>query len=160
MKNTTIVYPGFFDPFTYGHHDLVKRASSVFDHVVIAVAKDSPKVSWFTFEERLQMVKEIFAAQKNVSVESFDGLLIQYLKKNNYKLILRGIRTVSDFEYEFQMSLANKAMDSTLETFFIMTDSRYSYLSSTLIREIVRLGGDVSMMVPDLVNKKMESKLK
>lgn len=154
MKST-IVYPGFFDPFTLGHLDLVNRATKVFDQTVVAVAQDSPKTSWFSFEERYAMVQEIFAGKNHVKVDSFNGLLIDYMKKNNYHTLLRGIRTVSDFEYEFQMSLANKMMDPNVETFFMMTDSKFSYLSSTLIREIARLGGDVSSMVPSLVHKNM-----
>lgn len=157
-KSSTIVYPGFFDPFTLGHQDLVNRATKVFDRVIVAIAQDSPKVSWFSFEERLGMVKNIFADRKDIQVESFDGLLIKYMQKNNYHILLRGIRTVSDFEYEFQMSLANKTMDPNVETFFMMTDSRFSYLSSTLIREIARLGGDVSSMVPPLVHQNMKKK--
>lgn len=155
---STIVYPGFFDPFTQGHLDLVNRATKVFDQTIVAVAQDSPKTSWFSFEERFSMVQEIFAGKNNVKVDSFNGLLIAYMKKNNYHTLLRGIRTVSDFEYEFQMSLANKTMDPNVETFFMMTDSKFSYLSSTLIREIARLGGDVSSMVPSLVHENMKKK--
>lgn len=157
MKKT-IVYPGFFDPFTMGHQDIVNRATQIFDQVVVAVAKDSPKSSWFSFEERFEMVKKVFADRDNVQVEAFDGLLINYVKKKGYKSLLRGLRTVSDFEYEFQMSLANKTMDLSIETFFMMTDSRFSYLSSTLIREIARLGGDVTQMVPPTVGEKIQKK--
>ncbi len=157
MKKT-IVYPGFFDPFTMGHQDIVNRATQIFDQVVVAVAKDSPKSSWFSFEERFEMVKKVFDGRDNVQVEAFDGLLINYVKKKGYKSLLRGLRTVSDFEYEFQMSLANKTMDLSIETFFMMTDSRFSYLSSTLIREIARLGGDVTQMVPPTVGEKIKKK--
>jgi pantetheine-phosphate adenylyltransferase len=150
MKKT-IVYPGFFDPFTLGHQDIVLRATDVFDEVIVAVAKHSPKTSWFSFEDRFEMIKEIFNDKPNVIVDSFDGLLINYLQEKNQKVLLRGIRTVSDFEYEFQMSLANKTMDASVETFFMMTESQYSFLSSSLIREIARLGGDVSQMVPTVV---------
>ena len=158
MKKSTVVYPGFFDPFTLGHRDIVTRATEVFDEVIVAVAKDSPKVSLFSFDERFEMAAEIFKANKSVRVDSFNGLLIDYMKKNHDKALLRGLRTVSDFEYEFQMAQANKTLDSSVETFFMMTDSKYSYLSSTLIREIARLGGDVSQMVPDIVVKKIKSK--
>lgn len=156
MKKSNVVYPGFFDPFTLGHFDIVMRATEVFEEVVVAVAKDSPKVSLFSFPERLEMTQEIFREKKNVKVDFFDGLLINYMKKSNHKTLLRGLRTVSDFEYEFQMALANKTLDSSVETFFMMTDSKYSYLSSTLIREIARLGGDVSQMVPSIVVQKMK----
>ena len=158
MKKTFAVYPGYFDPFTMGHLDVVTRATEVFDEVVVAVAKDSPKVSWFSFPERFEMVSEIFRGKKNVKVDSFDGLLIEYMKKNNQRTLLRGLRTVSDFEYEFQMALANKTLDSHVETLFMMTDSKFSYLSSTLIREIARLGGDVSMMVPSVVGDNIKKK--
>ncbi len=141
-----------------GHFDVVSRATEVFDEVVVAVAKDSPKASWFTFPERFEMVSEIFRGKKNVKVDSFDGLLIDYMRKSNQKTLLRGLRTVSDFEYEFQMALANKTLDSNVETLFMMTDSKFSYLSSTLIREIARLGGDVSMMVPAVVGQNIKKK--
>ena len=157
MKKTA-VYPGFFDPFTLGHQDIVNRATHVFDVVTVAIAKDSPKVSWFTFAERFETAQEIFRGKKNVKVDSFDGLLIDYMKKNDQHILLRGLRTVSDFEYEFQMALANKMLDSEVETLFMMTDSKFSYLSSTLIREIARLGGDVSQMVPSVVAEYIKKK--
>jgi pantetheine-phosphate adenylyltransferase len=158
MKKSTVVYPGFFDPFTLGHQDIVTRATEVFEEVVVAVAKDSPKVSLFSFNDRFEMASEIFRNNKHVRVDSFNGLLIDYMKHNHDKALLRGLRTVSDFEYEFQMAQANKTLDATVETFFMMTDSRYSYLSSTLIREIARLGGDVSQMVPKIVVEKLKKK--
>lgn len=158
MKKSTVVYPGFFDPFTLGHQDIVVRATEVFEEVVVAVAKDSPKVSLFSFPERFEMAVEIFKDTKNVKVDSFDGLLINYMKKNGDKVLLRGLRTVSDFEYEFQMAQANKTLDASVETFFMMTDSRYSYLSSTLIREIARLDGDIGQMVPKIVSQRMKNK--
>jgi pantetheine-phosphate adenylyltransferase len=158
MKKSKIVYPGFFDPFTLGHRDIVTRATEVFDEVVVAVAKESPKVSLFSFNERFEMASEIFKNNKSVRVDSFNGLLIDYMKKNEDKALLRGLRTVSDFEYEFQMAQANKTLDASVETFFMMTDSKFSYLSSTLIREIARLGGDVSQMVPEIVVQKIKSK--
>jgi len=158
MKKSNVVYPGFFDPFTMGHYDIVMRASEVFEEVVVAVAQDSPKTSLFSFSERYEMVQEIFKGNKGVRVDSFNGLLINYMKKNDDRALLRGLRTVSDFEYEFQMALANKTLDASVETFFMMTDSKFSYLSSTLIREIARLGGDVSQMVPDIVAQKMKNK--
>lgn len=158
MKKSTVVYPGFFDPFTLGHQDIVVRATEVFEEVVVAVAKDSPKVSLFSFPERFEMAVEIFKDKKNVKVDSFDGLLINYMKKNDDKVLLRGLRTVSDFEYEFQMAQANKTLDASVETFFMMTDSRYSYLSSTLIREIARLDGDIGQMVPKIVSQRMKNK--
>lgn len=156
MKSKSIVYPGFFDPFTLGHLDIVSRSTKIFDQVVVAVAKDSPKVSWFSLEERMSMIREIFKDQPNVKVDSFQGLLINYVKNNKFTVLLRGIRTVSDFEYEFQMSLANKTMEPSIETYFMMTDAKYSFLSSTLIREIARLGGDVTNMVPGIVQEKIK----
>lgn len=152
------MYPGFFDPFTLGHLDIVLRSSKIFDQVAVVVAKDSPKSSWFSFEDRIEIVREIFSDQPNVLVDSFEGLLINYAKEKGFNVLLRGIRTVSDFEYEFQMSLANKTMESSIETYFMMTDSKYSFLSSTLIREIARLGGDISQMVPKIVQQKIKAK--
>ena len=151
-----IIYPGFFDPMTMGHLDLVHRATKIFDHVIIAVAKDSSKKYLFNFDERVSMIKEVFQNDSNITVEGFEGLLLHYLESNQFNVILRGLRTVTDFEYEFQMALANKNMNQQIETFFMMTDSKYSFLSSTLIREIFRLGGNISSMVPTAVFKSMQ----
>lgn len=151
MNKRTIVYPGFFDPFTLGHLNIVERAVKVFDVVVVAVAQDSPKRAMFSTQERIQMIQEVFQKREDVKVDQFHGLLVDYLKKKNSNILLRGIRTVSDFEYEYQMALSNKAMNENVETFFMMTEARHSFLSSTIAKEIAGLGGDVSQMVPQQV---------
>ncbi|MCB1197828.1 MAG: pantetheine-phosphate adenylyltransferase [Bdellovibrionota bacterium] len=158
MSESVIVYPGFFDPITLGHTNIVKRATGAFDRVVIALSKDSSKDPLFTFEERHALIDSIYATNRQVSVETFEGLLVHYLEKKSYRTVLRGLRTVSDFEYEFQMALANKTMNAEIETFFMMTDSKYSFISSTLIKEIARLGGSVREMVPGMVCESLERK--
>lgn len=158
MSIRTAVYPGFFDPFTNGHLNIVERASKIFDTVVVAIAGDSPKHGLFTVQERLDLTKEVLTGVPNVRVETFSGLLVDYAAQKDAAAIIRGIRTVSDFEYEFQMSLANKVMHPQVETLFIMTDSRYSYLSSTIIKEVARLAGDVSKMVPAAVARRLKEK--
>ncbi|MFH1262421.1 MAG: pantetheine-phosphate adenylyltransferase [Pseudomonadota bacterium] len=157
MKEIAI-YPGFFDPFTLGHMNIVERAVRVFGTVVVAVAGDSPKSAMFTGQERLEMIREVFRRSRNVKIEKFDGLLVHYVRKRKIPILLRGIRTVSDFEYEYQMALANKKLDEEVETFFMMTEGHYSYLSSTVIKEIARLGGDVSSMVPKEIDVRIREK--
>lgn len=152
------IYPGFFDPFTMGHMNIVERAAGIFENVVVAIASDSPKQGLFTIEQRVAMIHESLKSLKNVTVETFSGLLVEYAKKKKSAVLIRGLRTVSDFEYEFQMALANKVMVSSIETLFMMTDSRYSYLSSTIIREVARLRGDISEMVPEPVAKLIKEK--
>lgn len=158
MSLGTAIYPGFFDPFTMGHFNIVERASRVFDKVVVAVAADSPKQGLFSSDERVAMIKEALKSTKNVEVEGFKGLLVNYVLEKKSIVLIRGIRTVSDFEYEFQMALANKVMSEEIETFFMMTDSKYSYLSSTIIKEVARLGGDFSQMVPPSVMNLLKAK--
>ncbi|MCB0272999.1 MAG: pantetheine-phosphate adenylyltransferase [Bdellovibrionales bacterium] len=158
MPKSTAVYPGFFDPFTLGHVNIVDRAKDVFDTVIVAISKDSNKDPLFSFDERMALAEEIFKGDQSVRVEPFQGLLVHYMEKNDYRTILRGLRTVSDFEYEFQMALANKTMSQHIETFFMMTDSRYSFISSTLIKEIARLGGSVDNMVPAIISAKLKDK--
>lgn len=154
----TAVYPGSFDPFTMGHLNIVERAARVFEKVVVAVASDSPKQGLFTPQERVSMIKASLTSVKNVEVEQFSGLLVNYVLEKKSMVLIRGIRTVSDFEYEFQMALANKVMCQEIETFFMMTDSNYSYLSSTIIKEVARLRGDFSKMVPPAVMQYLKAK--
>ena len=143
-----VIYPGFFDPFTLGHLNIVERSQKAFGKMIVSVAKDSPKQSLFSAEERLTMVRDACSHLPGVHVELFSGLLIHYVERKHCKIIIRGIRTLSDFEYEFQMALANHELNETIETIFMMTDSKYSFLSSTLIREIGRLKGNIDNMVP------------
>lgn len=155
------VYPGSFDPLTLGHVNIINRGRYVFDKVVIAVSNTIAKSYLFEMKERVDIVKETFKDDADkIEVDSFDNLLVNYMHKRKATIILRGIRTVSDFEYEYQMALANKKLDKKIETVFMMTEGRYSYMSSTLIKEIFSLGGDISEMVPKAViahlkNKKM-----
>jgi pantetheine-phosphate adenylyltransferase len=157
-KEFVAVYPGFFDPLTLGHVNIVERAVRVFDRVIVAVAADSVKHSMFTPEERLEIIRETFPNNPKVVGDKFSGLLINYIKKSGAAVLLRGIRTVSDFEYEYQMALANKVLAEDVETFFMMTEGEYSYLSSTVIKEIARLGGDITHMVPQSVGARVRKK--
>lgn len=152
------LYPGSFDPFTYGHLNIIERAVQVFDEVVVAVAFNSRKTTLFTREERMDLLGEVFGGQPKVRVETFEGLLVNYARSKGCKAIVRGLRTISDFEYEFQMAQANKTMAPDVETFFMMTDQRFSYFSSSLIKEIAMLGGDVDKMVPPQVAKRIRQK--
>ncbi len=152
------VYPGSFDPLTYGHLNIIERGRLIFDKIIVAVAHNISKKTFFDFEERLGILREVLNGIDKVEVDGFEGLLVEYAKRKNATVILRGIRTVSDFEYEFQMALANKMLSPSMETMFMMTDAKYSYLSSSLIKEIVHFGGSVSSMVPPLVEKKLREK--
>jgi len=150
------VYPGTFDPITNGHIDVIKRALGVFDKIIIAVAeKSSRKETLFTMDERIAMIKEATKGMK-VEVDGFSELLVDYLKDKKIKVVIRGLRAVSDFDREFQMAVANNELYSDMETIFIMTDKKYFYLNSSLVRELARLGGSVKGLVP----KKVEIKLK
>jgi pantetheine-phosphate adenylyltransferase len=160
MQKNLAVYPGTFDPPTFGHLNIIERGLKVFDEIVIAVAGDTMKESLFTPEERVEMLKQIFVNKKNVRVDSFQGLLVDYVRKIRARVILRGLRTVADFEYELQMALANKKLYPDIETVFMMTEEYLSYFSSSLIKEIGKLGGRLTGMVPELVEKKLQEKLK
>ncbi len=152
------IYPGSFDPVTNGHLDLIQRASKIFGHVVVAALRHDSKHPLFTTEERMEMVTQATADLPNVSVDSFDGLLVDYARARGAKLILRGIRAVSDYEYELQMALMNRQLSSELETLFIPAAEQYSYLSSRIVKEVSRLGGDVSGLVPDAVVARLRAK--
>lgn len=155
------VYPGSFDPITYGHINLIERGLKLFDKIIVAISyNQSGKRSFFSIDERVNIVKEIFKAEKRVLVEPFKGLLVDYVRSKNIKIVLRGLRTVADFEFELQMSLANKKMYNKLETVFMMTEGKYSFLSSTIIKEILSLGGSVKELVPDVVIKQFNERLK
>ncbi len=158
MRHDLAVYPGSFDPFTLGHFNIVGRAAQIFDRVIVSVAEDSDKNAMFSPEERFEMISKIFHGSKSIEVDRFQGLLVHYLREKNCRVLLRGIRTVSDFEFEYQMALANKTLNDEVETFFMMTEGRYSYLSSTVIKEIARLGGDIGTMVPQEVVQYVRSK--
>jgi len=145
------VYPGTFDPLTRGHMSLIYRGLRVFDTVVLAVAKSTPKKTCFSLEERVEMARESFAEEPHIVVESFDGLLIDYALHRGAGSILRGLRAVSDFEYEFQMALMNRRLAREVQTVFLMTDYRWMYLSSTIVKEVALHGGNVKGLVPEPV---------
>ena len=154
-----IIYPGTFDPITYGHIDVVGRALQLFDEVVLAIAADSTKKPLFSIEERKAMAeKALVEFGAKVRVTSFEGLLIKYVLSENSRAILRGLRAVSDFEFEFQMALMNRKLDDSIETLFLMPRGAYTYLSSTIIKEIGRLGGDTSAFVPPMVGQALREK--
>ncbi len=153
------IYPGSFDPFTYGHLNIIDRGVKIFDNVVVAVAHNVSKKTIFTLQERVEMLKDLFKSRPEVTVDFFEGLLVDYARRLGTNIVLRGMRTVSDFESELQMALANKTLYNDLETVFMVTDSAYSHISSSLIKEIITLRGSVKEMVPEIVESKMREKL-
>ena len=154
------IYPGSFDPITYGHIDIVERALEIFDKVIIAIADNVEKRPLFSIEERLKMAKMIFKDTPNVIVDSFKGLLVDYVAKTNAKVILRGLRATSDFEYEFHMASMNRSLNTHLDTLFMMTSKDYFFVSSRTIKEVASLGGAVEGLVPDLVVARLKEKFK
>ena len=149
-NNKIAIYPGSFDPLTNGHLDIINRAALIFENLIIAVAANSEKNILFTKDERVEIIREATSCIKNVRVESFNGLLVDYAKKNNVCTIIRGLRTLSDFEYEFRMAIMNRSLDSSIETVFLMTDEKYGHISSSFVKEIYNLDGDVSSFVPNI----------
>jgi pantetheine-phosphate adenylyltransferase len=147
----SVVYPGTFDPITNGHSDLIQRAASLFDHVVVAVAEDTVKAPAFRTEERVALARQAVGHLGNVEVSAFSGLLVAYARRRGIDIIMRGLRAVSDFEYEFQLAGMNRRMAPDIETLFLTPAEQYSYISSSLVREIARLRGDVSAFVPPIV---------
>jgi pantetheine-phosphate adenylyltransferase len=154
------IYPGSFDPITYGHIDIIERGLEIFDKVILAIANNAEKRSLFTIEERLEMAKAIFKDIPNVIVDSFKGLLVDYVAKTNAKVILRGLRATSDFEYEFHMASMNRSLNTHLDTLFMMTSKDYFFVSSRTIKEVASLGGAVDGLVPDLVVTRLKEKFK
>lgn len=159
MTNIAI-YPGSFDPCTNGHLDIIERSSKIFEKVIVAVLLNSSKTPTFTVEERIDLLKTATEHITNVEVVSFNGLLAQFAQDRNAKVIIKGLRAVSDFEYEFQMSLTNTKLNPNVETLFMTTKSENMYLSSSIVREVARYGGDISDMVPKVITEKIYKKFK
>ena len=154
------IYPGSFDPVTNGHLDVVERAGKLFDEVIVAVAHNDEKLPMFSLEERLDLLQQTVGKIGNVRVTKFDGLLVEFARTEKANAVIRGLRAVSDFEFEFQMALMNRKLENTVETIFLMPKEEYTYLSSRLVKEIARLGGDVSKFVPAIVTTALGKKFK
>ncbi len=157
--NKTVICPGSFDPVTLGHLDIIKRSANMFDRVIVGVLVNSSKVPCFSTEERIGFLKEVTKDIKNVEVVSFDGLLAEYCRERNVDAIVKGLRAVSDFEYEFQMAITNKKLNPHLETIFLMANSDSMYLSSSMVREVASMGGDISNFVPQCIHSKIINKI-
>ena len=157
-KTVRAIFPGSFDPITNGHLDVVRRGAKLFDELVIAVGRNPLREEFFTPEQRVQMIQELVADMPNVSVESFDGLTAEYAVKKNANVILRGLRNLTDVQYEFQLAMTNRAV-AGVETIFIMTSEQYGFVSSTLIREVAGLGGNVSNLIPKSVYEQLKKQL-
>jgi len=153
------IYPGTFDPVTFGHIDIIKRAQQLFPQLIVAVADNEQKQPFFSLEERVELIKEATSKMKGVTVDYFDGLVVNYARKQKAAILIRGLRMISDFEYEFQMALTNRKLAGDVETIFLMPQESYSYLSSKLLREIAGLGADLSAFVPKFVEKALKDKL-
>jgi len=159
MKTSIAIYPGSFDPVTNGHLDLIERGEKMFDTLIVAVLRNVEKQPLFTVPERIEMMREVTKQWSGVEVEVFDGLLVDYARKRGAGVILRGIRAVSDYEYELQMALMNRKLEPRLETVFMLPGLSYSYLSSKLVREIAQLGGPLTGLVPDIVEQRIKAKV-
>lgn len=159
MKRIAI-YPGTFDPVTFGHIDLIKRAAQLFDQVIVAVAMQPGKEVLFSYKERMVMLKAATKGIARINIQCFDGLLVDYVKKKKARLMLRGLRMISDFEYEFQMALTNRRLDPEIETIYMMPKESYCYLSSKLIKEAASLGANLKDFVPGFVERKLKARLK
>ena len=158
MSSKVVIYPGTFDPITNGHISIISRALKIFDRLVIAILNNPQKLPLFTMEERIQMIREVLKDQRHVEVDSFNGLLVDYVIQKKTNVVIRGLRALSDFEYEFQMALMNRKLNREVQSIFLMTDYKWFYTSSTIIKEAASLGGDVSGLVPAIVCKKLKQK--
>ena len=153
------IVPGSFDPVTNGHHDIIRRTSGLFDTVYVSILSNSSKTPLFTIEERINLIERVTKDIPNVKVESFTELLVDYAREKNAKFIVKGLRAVSDYEYEVQMSLTNKQLAPEIETFFITTNSKYAYLSSSIVKEVAKYGGDITEMVPPEIIEDIKEKI-
>jgi pantetheine-phosphate adenylyltransferase len=158
MNKKIAIYPGSFDPITYGHLDIIERGLEVFDQIIIAVARNSEKKSLFSANERISLIEEVFADNPSVKVDTFDGLLVDYVVSKGARVILRGLRAVSDFEYEFQIAQMNHNLRREVETLFMMTSVPYGYLSSSIVKEVASLQGPVESLVPPVIRKALAEK--
>ncbi len=156
--STLAVYPGSFDPLTNGHVDIIDRGARLFDRIIVAIAVNAEKSPMFTMAERVEIVRAVFTDRPNVEVDTFEGLLVNYVARRKANVIVRGLRAVSDFEYEMQMALMNRELAGTLETVFMMPAAQYSFISSRLIKEVFSLGGKVHGLVPELVEQRLREK--
>jgi pantetheine-phosphate adenylyltransferase len=156
--STLAVYPGSFDPLTNGHVDIILRGARLFDRIVVAILVNAEKAPLFTIAERVDIAREVFKAHASVEVDTFDGLLVDYVERRRAQVIVRGLRAISDFEFEFQMALMTPRLNRNLETVFMMPDEKYTYISSRLIKEVFALGGQVHGLVPDMVEERLRDK--
>ena len=156
--STLAVYPGSFDPLTNGHVDIIERGARLFDRIIVAILVNAEKSPLFTTAERVDIARKVFKNHANVEVDTFDGLLVDYVAKRKANVLVRGLRAVSDFEYEFQMALMNRHLNPSVETVFMMPAEKYSYISSRLIKEVFALGGQVHGLVPELVEARLKEK--
>jgi pantetheine-phosphate adenylyltransferase len=159
LGRVTAVYPGSFDPITYGHLDLITRGAILFDKLIVAVLRNAAKQPLFTADERVVMLREVVGDYLNVEVDSFDGLLVDYAAQKGATVLLRGIRAISDYEYELQMALMNRRLRPEIETVFLMAGEAYSFLSSRLVKEVIALGGDISGLVPPVVEARLRERV-
>jgi len=156
---TLAIYPGSFDPLTNGHVDIISRGAGLFDRIVVAILKNAEKQPLFTTDERVEIARAVFKQQRNVEVDTFAGLLVDYVERRQAQVIVRGLRAVSDFEFEFQMGLMNQRLNPHIETVFMMPAEQYTYISSRLIKEVFSLGGRVHGLVPELVEERLREKV-
>jgi len=154
------IYPGSFDPIHYGHLDVIERAAKLWDRIIVASARNESKMGLFSTEERVDLIRDATSHIESVEVTSFEGLLVDYVQKEKANLVLRGLRAISDFEYEFQMALMNQSLDETLETVFLMPSQENIYLSSRIVKEVAKLGGNIDGFVPEVVREALRAKLK
>ena len=158
MSSKVVIYPGTFDPITNGHISIISRALKIFDRLVIAILNNPQKLPLFSMEERIQMIREVLKDHRHVEIDSFNGLLVDYVIQKKTNVVIRGLRALSDFEYEFQMALMNRKLNREVQSIFLMTDYKWFYTSSTIIKEAASLGGDVSGLVPPIVCRKLKEK--
>ncbi len=158
MSTTLAVYPGTFDPLTNGHVDIISRGARLFDRIVVAILINAEKAPLFSMDERVEIAREVFKDQRNVEVDTFDGLLVDYVERRHAQVVVRGLRAVSDFEFEFQMALMNHRLNPTIDTVFMMPAEQYTYISSRLIKEVFALGGRVHGLVPEVVEERLRGK--